>query len=158
MMERQQIKQIFGIVCVVEDLKEATENWKTMVEFDLGSVRTGKSAENVKHIYRGKEITCRYKYTDFDMGGVRVRLIEPENKSGGDPYSDVLSKRGSGFHHLMVYPENREELIERYEEEGLKPSLIEESGEDVYLIYDFEQDTGLCVALHDEITGPCARV
>ena len=68
------------------------------------------------------------------------------------------SKRGPGFHHLMVYPENREELIERYEEEGLKPSLIEESGEDVYLIYDFEQDTGLCVALHEEITGPCARV
>ena len=58
----------------------------------------------------------------------------------------------------MVYPENREELIERYDEEGIKPSLIEESGEDVYLIYDFEQDTGLCVALDDEITGPCARV
>ena len=74
MMERQQIKQIFGIVCVVEDLKEATENWRTMVEFDPGSVRTGKSAENVKHIYRGKEIMCRYKYMDFDMGGVRVRL------------------------------------------------------------------------------------
>ena len=73
MMERQQIKQIFGIVCVVEDLKEATENWRTMVEFDPGSVRTGKSAENVKHIYRGKEIMCRYKYMDFDMGGVRVR-------------------------------------------------------------------------------------
>lgn len=158
MMERQQIKQIFGIVCVVEDLKEATENWRTMVEFDPGSVRTGKSAENVKHIYRGKEIMCRYKYMDFDMGGVRVRLIEPENKSGGDPYSDALSKRGPGFHHLMVYPENREELIERYDEEGIKPSLIEESGEDVYLIYDFEQDTGLCVALHEEITGPCARV
>ena len=82
MMERQQIKQIFGIVCVVEDLKEATENWRTMVEFDPGSVRTGKSAENVKHIYRGKEIMCRYKYMDFDMGGVRARLIEPENKAG----------------------------------------------------------------------------
>ena len=53
-------------------------------------------AENVKHIYRGKEIMCRYKYMDFDMGGVRVRLIEPENKSGGDPYSDALSKRGLG--------------------------------------------------------------
>lgn len=102
MMERQQIKQIFGIVCVVEDLKEATENWRTMVEFDPGSVRTGKSAENVKHIYRGKEIMCRYKYMDFDMGGVRVRLIEPENKSGGDPYSDALSKRGPGFHHLSL--------------------------------------------------------
>ena len=63
MMERQQIKQIFGIVCVVEDLKEATENWRTMVEFDPGSVRTGKSAENVKHIYRALSVSSSVRHS-----------------------------------------------------------------------------------------------
>lgn len=79
MMERQQIKQIFGIVCVVEDLKEATENWRTMVEFDPGSVGQEMSCENVKHIYRGKRDNVPVQIYGFRMGGVRVRLIEPEN-------------------------------------------------------------------------------
>ena len=38
MMERQQIKQIFGIVCVVEDLKEATENWSCLLYTSLFSM------------------------------------------------------------------------------------------------------------------------
>ncbi|MFR8478942.1 MAG: VOC family protein [Anaerovoracaceae bacterium] len=157
-MEKQQIKQIFRVVCVVENLSETLENWKRMVRFDLGSIKMGKSDESDKHIYQGKEASCSYEYADFDLGGVEIRLVEPKHKKGGDPYSDALAKKGQGFHHLSVCVEDREALIKKYEELGIEPISKEESKNgDVYMIYDFEQDAGLSISLCDKMTGPCAR-
>lgn len=156
-MNREYIKQIFKIVCVVENLDEVICNWKRMVVFDQSSIKTYVTGKDVEHIYKGKEIFFAYKYVDFDMGGIEMRLIEPLDKTGGDPYSDALIEKGPGFHHLGVYTDDINAMTEKYNKVGIKPVYTENMGSSGYSIYDFEQTTGLCIAPFDEMTGPCAR-
>lgn len=59
----------------------------------------------------------------FDLGGVELRLVEPVDKAGDDPYSVCLREKGPGFHHLGIYTEHPAELTARYEEMGLHPGL-----------------------------------
>lgn len=150
--------QIFQVVCVVRSVEETLENWKRMVEFDVSSIETGKSGDDVKCIYKGQQIQCRTKWASFDLGGVRIKLVEPVNKEGGDPYSDKLKKSGQGFHHIGFYAEEYDSLLAMYEAKGFLPVYEEFGGEKSYKLYDFEDKIGLSAVPWDTMAGPCARV
>lgn len=149
------IEQIFQVVCVVHDLDQTLNNWKEMVEFDQSSMKLGTTAEGAVCIYHGKEISCLLRYARFDFGGVDLKLVEPLNKSGGDPYSDCLREKGQGFHHLGVYTKAYDALLEQYEALGLHPIYEETVGQERYLLYDFTAQTGMAVMPRMEMTGPC---
>lgn len=117
--------QIFQVVCVVRNVEETMENWKRMVQFDVSSIETGESDDYARCIYRGRRIECPVKWACFDLGGVQIKLVEPLNKGGGDPYSDKLKKSGQGFHHIGFYAEDYPALIAMYEAKGISP-LYEE--------------------------------
>lgn len=157
--EKQWIDQIFRVVCVVEDLDRTLENWKLMVKFDEDSIETGYVGAEEKCQYHGKEVSCPVRFADFDMGGISMRLIEPLNKNGGDPYSDTLIKKGQGIHHLEVFSRDGNALLERYEAMGIHPSfsIYGYDNKEIYRLYDFEQTTGLSVEIETEMEGPCAR-
>lgn len=156
-MEKELIKQIFRIVCVVDDMDKTIENWKQMVEFDTSSLKIYTTGKDVKYTYKGKETFFVYKYADFDMGGVEMRLVEPMNKDGKDPYSEALIKKDPGFHHLGVYTDDINKMKEKYDRLGIKPVYTEDTGVASYEIYDFAEVSGLLIAPFGEMTGPCAR-
>ena len=154
---KERIRQIFRVVCVVEDLDTALENWKTMVQFDYDSVITGRIGSQTKCFYQGAEISCPVRFADFDLGGIQMRLVEPENKTGGDPFADALIKRGPGFHHLSVYADDRKEMIEYYKTLGIEPVFQAETEQGRYMLFDFESSTGLSIVPEERMEGPCAR-
>lgn len=149
--------RIFQVVCVVRNVEETMENWKRMVQFDVSSIETGRSDDHVRSIYQGLQITCETKWACFDLGGVQIKLVEPLNKGGGDPYSDKLKKSGQGFHHIGFYAEDYPALIAMYEAKGISPLYEEVTEGRTYKLYDFESKIGMSAAPWDAMAGPCAR-
>lgn len=155
-MDTQLIKQIFQVVCVVDDLDAVLENWKTMVEFNQASIKSGSADRDAQYLYKGKEIQCPLRYARFDLGGVDMMLVEPENKQGGDPYSDCLIEKGQGFHHLGIYTEDCDGLIKNFAQRGIQPVFeVKSAGSRGYLLYDLKEETGMTVAPYDHLFGPC---
>ena len=155
---KEWIRQIFQLVMVVNDVDETIENWKRLVEFDESSIRFGTTPQDATCVYQGKTIQCPTSYATFDLGGVEMKLVEPLNKEGGDPYSDALRESGQGFHHLGCYIEDRDALLKKYDAAGKKPVYEEICGDSHYLLYDFSDQAGLKIAPWDHMEGPCARV
>ena len=88
---------------------------------------------------------------------MQIKLVEPLNKSGGDPYSDKLKKSGQGFHHIGFYAEDYPALIAMYEAKGISPLYEEVTEGRTYKLYDFESKIGMRAAPWDAMAGPCAR-
>jgi hypothetical protein len=155
--EREWVKQIFRVVCVVNDLDSILANWKRLVEFDEASIRLGATDENAKCVYKGKEIRCPTRYARFDLGGVDMKFVEPLNRAGGDPYSDCLLRKGQGFHHLGIYTESLGGLLKKYEAMGIQPSFEEMTDRGRAALYDFNERIGMSVVPQDHMVGPCAK-
>ena len=154
---KEWMKQIFQIVMVVENLEETLENWKRMVEFDEASIALGETDATAKCIYKGEEIQCPVKYATFDLGGVEMKLVQPMQKEGGDPYSDSLKQSGPGIHHIGFCSDDYNGLLEAYAKKGKTPVYEEICGDEHYRLYDFSDATGLKIAPWESMTGPCAR-
>ena len=58
MAQKEWVRQIFQLVCVVDNVSETLENWKRDVEFDQNSISCGTS-----------DVA---KYAEFDFGGVDI--------------------------------------------------------------------------------------
>ena len=106
-MEETPKKQIFQVVCVVSNLDETLGNWRRLVDFNETSIKMVGDREQVHCLYHGQQIQCPIRAVRFDLGGIEMKLVEPLNKTGGDPYSDSLLAHGQGFHHLGIYVENQ---------------------------------------------------
>lgn len=149
-------KQIFQIVCVVDDLDKTLANWKRLVEFDTASIKLGSRGRDDKSLYRGKEISCPIRFARFDLGGVDIKIVEPANKSG-DPYSDCLREKGQGFHHIGLYAESQDALLEKYKMLQLAPVFEERDACGQYQLFDFDKRIGLSIALSGSMVGPCGE-
>lgn len=154
---KEWMKQIFQVVMVVDNLDETLNNWKEMVEFDEASIAFGCTDPSAVCRYKGREIQCLTRYATFDLGGVEMKLVEPRNKEGGDPYSDSLKKSGPGIHHIGFYTDDYEGLTGMYSQKGAEPVYEEVCGQRCYRLYDFSDRTGLKISPWDKMTGPCAR-
>lgn len=155
--KKENMKQIFQIVMVVESVDETIANWKRMVEFDEASIEIAETASEKKCIYKGKEISCPTRYATFDLGGVQMKLVEPLQKEAGNPYSDTLIQSGPGIHHIGFAAEDYGALLQKYKDVGKAPIYEEIDGNERYLLYDFSDKTGFKVAPWAYMEGPCAR-
>lgn len=155
-MEETPKKQIFQVVCVVSNLDETLGNWRRLVDFNETSIKMVGDREQVRCLYHGHQIHCPIRAVRFDLGGIDMKLVEPLNKAGGDPYSDSLLAHGQGFHHLGIYVENQPALLEQYQQAGRTPVYEEFSQDGHYQMFDFTEELGFCMTPWDHMIGPCA--
>lgn len=141
--EKEWVKQIFQLVCVVENLDETLGNWKEKVEFDQNSIELGEN-----------ELV---KYAQFDFGGVVVKLAEPIDKNADNPYAKTLREKGQGFHHLGVFSEDYDALCQHFEECGGAPEFVSNEKEGTAKMYNFEKEIGMTVVPYKDMFGPCTR-
>ena len=143
MAQKEWVRQIFQIVCVVDDVEEVLENWKRNVEFDQDSISCGT--------------TDTTKYAEFDFGGVDLKLVEPIDKNGFDTYARALRDKGQGFHHIGVYSKEYEGMLEHLSALGFRPAFEEVIDEQPLKIFNMEEDIGMSIGLYKDMFGPCAR-
>ncbi|WP_295753395.1 VOC family protein [uncultured Oscillibacter sp.] len=153
MKKEEWVREIFQVVCVVEDLEKTLENWKRLVEFDQSSIHLSEDAGTGRLGERTASRCAR-----FDLGGVQIRLVEPLDKGGPDPYAAALRRSGPGFHHLGLSVRSRDELTERYEAMGLFPIFKEETEAGPAPLYELDSRLGMSFVPWDRAFGPCARL
>ena len=118
-MEKDRCKQIFQVVCVVHDLDTALANWKRLVDFRQSSIKD--ISVDCTGMYQSRRIQFRMKAVRFDLGGIDMKLVEPVDKDGCDPYADILRTKGQGFHHLGIYTEDLPDLLGQFAASGNAP-------------------------------------
>ncbi|WP_418723359.1 VOC family protein [Dysosmobacter welbionis] len=152
-MEKDRCKQIFQVVCVVHDLDTALANWKRLVDFRQSSIKD--ISVDCTGMYQSRRIQFRMKAVRFDLGGIDMKLVEPVDKDGCDPYADILRTKGQGFHHLGIYTEDLPDLLGQFAASGNAPVYEESSSTGRYQLFDLTDTAGFMMAPFAQMIGPC---
>lgn len=161
-MGTPEYSDIFQIVFVVEDLEETLSAWIEYVDFNTATIKRTSTREmteqgvKVKSVYKGNQAQCFVKTARFSLGGMDFRFVEPENKAGGDPYSDFLAGIGPGMHHLCIGVADREEMTTKYKSLGYPVYAEYMHGDISGALFDFREEMGLILEVSDKTTGPLA--
>jgi hypothetical protein len=169
MSEKFKFDLVFQIGLCVNDLDAVLQNWKDLVDFDHSSiiVRNTKDLYDTgdfegAEMYNGKEVKPWFiKYYRFDFANLDIEIIEPLDKSPGNPYSDFLIRHGNGIHHLGCKIHDRPALIKKMEEMGIPPMLSSSMGEVLAngekkgcIFYDLRDLLGIVVEAGNVVVGP----
>jgi hypothetical protein len=113
---------------IVNDLDQAIRKWET--NFGIGPFFC------LRHI-KFREIRYRGQLAELDIslalafsGDHNVELIEQHN-DGPSAYRDTYAKGEEGFHHIIIFPDNYESEVARYESLGFSAAttgLVNEDG------------------------------
>ncbi len=171
MSEKIKFDLIFQIGICVNDLEAVLQNWKDLVDFDQSSiiVRSTKDLYDTgkfegADMYNGKKVKPWFiKYYRFDLANLDIEIIEPMDKSPGNPYSDFLIQHGNGVHHIACKVHDRPAFIKKMEEMGIAPMLGTSMGEVLAngekkncFFYDLRDLLGMVIESGSIVVGPMA--
>lgn len=92
-------KSIFQICVIVDDLTRYSENYRTILGFDVPSeVQTTHGFEHTQARYFGQPMNARARIVSFMMGNIAFELLQPLDE--GSIWMDYLKQHGTGIHHI----------------------------------------------------------
>jgi methylmalonyl-CoA/ethylmalonyl-CoA epimerase len=92
-------KSIFQICVIVDDLTRYSENYRTILGFDVPSeVQITHGFDHTQATYFGQPMNAKAKIVSFMMGNVAFELLQPLDE--GSVWMDYLKQHGSGIHHI----------------------------------------------------------
>ncbi len=169
-MEKPGIDLIFQVALCVEDLDETLRYWKQTFDFDETTIIrkcTRDSFENDGwdgRNYNEKPCEFFHKFCRFSLGGLDFEIIEPLDKTPGNPYSDFLAEHGSGIHHIGVKINDQKLLDENMKQQGVPrynyaemgPVLADGSRKSC-VFYDLRKTLGVILECGSVVVGPLAN-
>ena len=105
------------VAVVVEDVEETSEAWAKLlgVEVPDWSMTDPPEMSHVK--YKGETTEARAKLAFFDLGQVRLEIIEPVDRPS--TWGDFFDEHGQGLHHIAFFVEGMDEVLMALEDQGL---------------------------------------
>jgi catechol 2,3-dioxygenase-like lactoylglutathione lyase family enzyme len=109
------------VAVVVEDVEETSEAWAKLlgVEVPDWSMTDPPEMSHVK--YKGETTEARAKLAFFDLGQVRLEIIEPVDRPS--TWGDFFDEHGQGLHHIAFFVEGMDEVLMELGGHGL--SLVQ---------------------------------
>jgi methylmalonyl-CoA/ethylmalonyl-CoA epimerase len=90
---------IFQICVIVDDLTRYSENYRSILGFDVPSeIQTTHAFDHTQARYHGQPMDAKAKIVSFMMGNVAFELLQPLDE--GSVWMDYLKQHGSGIHHI----------------------------------------------------------
>ncbi|MFV0363453.1 MAG: VOC family protein [Suipraeoptans sp.] len=170
--EKFEMKLLFQVSITTPDMETMFENWGKLFKIDEATVvkRCTKDFYDRGEFdganYYGKPCEFYIKYYRFDMGGIDMEIIEPLDKSSGNPYSDFLIRNGgqSGIQHVACTMDNRDRFIQTMEDIGIVPmqkgtmgAPMEDGFQKSFCFYDLLDYIGLIIEYGNVVVGPLAN-
>ena len=161
---------IFQIGLCVEDMEATLENWKKYFDIDESTIVKKNTKYAFEHDgwngHNYNEEYCKFfhKFCRFSLGGLDFEIIEPYDKTPGNPYSDFLvSNGGNGVHHLGVKIGNLPALNMEMKEIG-KPRynyaemgpVLSDGTRKGNVFYDLRDALGVILECCSIVVGPLA--
>jgi len=109
-VDRSIYRHVVELGLVVKDLDQTVNHWERLGFKNIHR----RGTQNVPDItYRGKKSALTLKLAEGDIGGVRIKWIEPVK--GISSFDNFLERHGDGVHHIVYSVKGEEELENQVE-------------------------------------------
>ena len=108
---RLKIPKFDQIGIIVNDIEKAAKYFKNLLQFQ-SNIKIIEQMSTVS--YKGKEVTFKMKKIMQNFGGKQFEVIEIVESSGDHLYLDFINNQKEGLHHLGIYTENAEDLLDNF--------------------------------------------
>lgn len=169
--EKFEINFVFQIAIATADMEGLLANWRKLFQIEEARIirRSTKELYDRGEFdganYYGKPCEFFIKFCRFDIGNLDLEIIEPLDKSPGNPYSDFLIRNGgkSGIQHIAVRLGDREGFKQTMKDLDIVPmqkaimGKADENGfvKDCYF-YDLLDYLGVIIEVGSVVVGPMA--
>ena len=108
---RLKIPKFDQIGIIVNDIEKAAIYFTDLLQFQSNINIIGQMSTVS---YKGKEVTFKMKKIMQNFGGKQFEVIEIVESSGDHLYLDFINNQKEGLHHLGIYTENAEDLLDNF--------------------------------------------
>jgi methylmalonyl-CoA epimerase len=136
---------ITQVALVVHDIEEKAKTYAELFGVEVPAIITTAPESEAHTRYRGEPTQARAKLAFFDMGAVKLELIEPIG--GPSTWKEALDKNGEGVHHLAFQVKNTDAIAQGLKEKGIPVVQQGEYRGGRYTYLDSEEKLGVLVEL-----------
>jgi len=108
---------ICQVAIVVEDIEAAAAAWAAVLGVPMPQWQITGPLEETHATYYGEPTAARAKLAFFDLGQLRLELIEPDEEPS--TWREFLDTYGPGIHHVAFNVADMQETVARLEEVGV---------------------------------------
>ncbi|MFO7916720.1 MAG: VOC family protein [Anaerolineae bacterium] len=105
------------VAVVVENVERTSEAWAELLGVEVPDWSMTDPAVKSHIEYKGETTEARAKLAFFDLGQVRLEIIEPVGRPS--TWGEFLDEHGQGLHHIAFFVEGMDEALTGLEEQGL---------------------------------------
>ncbi len=98
---------------IVKDIEKAAEIYSILLEFK-GKINIVEQTTVAN--YKGKEVSFKMKKIMQNFGGKQFEIVELLESTGDHLYLEFLKEGKTGLHHLGVYTNLAEDLINHFKD------------------------------------------
>jgi catechol 2,3-dioxygenase-like lactoylglutathione lyase family enzyme len=111
-----QPKLLCQVAIIVNDIEAVSRAWSRVLGVKVPPWHLTDPAEESHISYRGESTPGRAKLAFFDLGQVRLELIEPVD--GPSTWREFLDAHGQGIHHVAFMVQGMDDVLARLEGVG----------------------------------------
>lgn len=105
------------VAIIVRDIERAAQKYAEVFGLPLPTIIETAGFDQAHTHYRGRPTEGRAKLAFFDMGSLRLELIQPIG--GPSTWQEFLDQNGEGIHHIAFNIKGMDEVLARLEQNGI---------------------------------------
>jgi catechol 2,3-dioxygenase-like lactoylglutathione lyase family enzyme len=105
------------VAIIVRDIEKTSKAWAELLGVEVPQWRLTDPAAEAHTQYRGQGTEARAKLAFFDLGQVKLELIEPVG--GPSTWQEFLDRHGEGLHHIAFFVKGMDGALARLEARGI---------------------------------------
>ena len=99
------------VAIITADIESTSRAWADLLGVPVPPWKLTDEASKSHIAYRGETTEARAKLAFFDLGQVRLELIEPVGRPS--TWGEFLDEHGDGIHHIAFFVKGMDEVLAR---------------------------------------------
>ena len=130
---------------VVSDINAAMAAYQSLLGAERPRLKQTGAPEDARVVYRGEPTPARAWQAFFDLNGVRMELLQPDENPS--TWRDFLDRNGSCFHHIAYDVDDMDAAISLFRDLGAEVLQIGHYNGGMYVYIDTEKLLGVVLEL-----------
>lgn len=105
------------VAIVVRDIERSADAYARLFGLPKPPIIETAGFDEARTHYRGQPTEARAKLAFFDMGSLKLELIQPIG--GPSTWQEFLDQHGEGIHHIAFHVKGMDEVLARLEANGV---------------------------------------
>lgn len=105
------------VAIIVRDIEHAAKKYAELFGLPAPAIIETAGFDQARTQYRGRPTEGRAKLAFFDMGSLKLELIQP--LGGPSTWQEFLDQHGEGIHHIAFEVKGMDDVLVRLESHGI---------------------------------------